>query len=265
MGSDQIWRVPFAKPNIETYFADFITNKKIKKIAFSASFGTDEIEFSNRQIKSCKELISTFILITVREKSGLHLINDIFKWHTLQPPQQTIDPTLLLRKEDYMQLFADKNYTNENKGGLFYYILDMTEEKKNIINNISRILNIKPFTVNYKSNHWSQPLEDRIVPPIEKWLKAFNDASFVFTDSFHGSVFSIIFNKNFISIGNKTRGMGRFTSLFDLYQLSNRLIYNDFEHIEYLVYESIDWTQVNNITERETDRALSLLTNAILN
>lgn len=71
----------------------------------------------------------------------------------------------------------------------------------------------------------------------------FRDADFVITDSFHGTVFSIIFNKSFISIGNKDRGMSRFNSLLSIYELGNRLI--DVEEDKYLFDQNIDWSIVN--------------------
>ena len=83
----------------------------------------------------------------------------------------------------------------ENDGGLFYYILDMTDEKRNLINKVSEELGVKPFTVIRKSRRWYDRLEDRMIPPLEEWLQAFSQASYVLTDSFHGSVFSIIFNR----------------------------------------------------------------------
>ena len=68
--------------------------------------------------------------------------------------------------------------------------------------------------------------EDRIQPPIEQWLAGFRDAKLIITDSFHACVFSIIFHKPFIVIGNRARGYSRFESLLMRMGLENRLLEN---------------------------------------
>lgn len=252
VGSDQVWRIPYAYPGIETYFLDFINNnKEIKKVALSASFGTDKVEFSIPQINICGELIKDFEIVTVREQSAISLIKDTYKWKCKTEPIHTLDPTMMLDKEDYIKISS--SYAKDNdKGGLFYYILDMNEEKMNLINRISTDLNLKPFTVSPKSNNLSDNVEERIIPPLEEWLQAFNRASFVFTDSFHGSVFSIIFNKEFITIGNKYRGMSRFNSLMNQFNLQDRLI-TSLKDYNKLDKREIDWVFINNILKREKE------------
>lgn len=257
VGSDQVWRTIYAHPDIETYFLDFIKNKRTKKIAYSASFGTDEIEFSNEQIKSCGELIKKFEIISVREQSAIQLINNIYKWKCKTKPIHTLDPTMLLDKEDYIRI-SSKYANASNKGGLFYYILDMTEEKMKLIQKISSDLNLKIFTINYQDYNWLDKVEDQIVPPIEEWLQAFNQASFVFTDSFHGTVFSIIFNKNFITIGNKNRGMSRFHSLINQFNLQDRLITSIDEYTEQ-AQKAINWNSINRILEQEKKSSFNIL------
>lgn len=256
VGSDQVWRIPYAYPGIETYFLDFINNDKIKKIALSASFGTDEMEFTEPLIKKCGNLIKEFEIITVREQSAIQLINN-YKWQCKTPPVHTLDPTMLLSKEDYIKISTGYTQKN-NQGGLFYYILDMTDEKMRLIQKISSDLGLKPFTVSPKSNNWLDKVEERIAPPVEEWLQAFNQASFVFTDSFHGTVFSIIFNKEFITIGNKERGMARFHSLLNEFKLQNRFITSIDEYKEQ-TKNTINWNSVNAILEKDKRTFFNIL------
>lgn len=257
VGSDQVWRIPYVYPDIETYFLDFIKNKQIKKIAYSASFGTDEIEFSDEQIKKCGELIKEFETVTVREQSAIQLINNIYRWECKVKPIHTLDPTMLLDKKDYIKISAQ--YANEtHKGGLFYYILDMTDEKMKLLQKISSDLGLKPFTVASKSTYWLDKAEERIIPPIEEWLQAFHQASFVVTDSFHGTVFSIIFNKNFITIGNKSRGMSRFYSLINQFNLQDRFITSIDEYAEQAL-KAINWDSINKILEEEKRYSFNIL------
>ena len=65
---------------------------------------------------------------------------------------------------------------------------------------------------------------NEVMPSVESWLKGFNDAQFVVTDSFHACVFSLIFNKPFIVIANKRRGLARMESLLHMFNQEYRLI-----------------------------------------
>lgn len=257
VGSDQVWRIPYVYPNIQTYFLDFITNKNIKKLTYAASFGTDEPEFSEQQMKMCGDLIKDFIFVSVRENAGINLIKDKYHWKCKREPVQTLDPTMLLSKDDYIKLF--RNYTLESDGELFYYILDMTEDKQKVLDKLSNDLGYKPFTVKSKKNHWLDDPYDRVIPPLEIWLQAFNKAKYVFTDSFHGCVFSIIFNKDFVVYGNKNRGMSRFNSLMDMFNLNNRLIHSSTDYNNLLIKNKIDWLSVNEIKEIQKNKSIQLL------
>lgn len=262
VGSDQVWRACYAYPDLYTYYLDFVDSrtagKGIRKIAFSASLGTDAAEYTPEQIQKCGAYIRQFDRVSVRENSALTLMNDVYKWTCKTAPVQTLDPTMLLCKDDYIGISASYG-REETQGGLFYYILDMTEEKRSLIRKISSDLGVKPFTVKRKSRRWYDKPEDRMVPPVEEWLQAFHNARYIFTDSFHGSVFSIIFNKEFIAFGNKKRGMDRFHSLLDTFNLAGRLIGSASEYRADLYENAIDWTSVNGILDGERQRAVDFL------
>lgn len=257
VGSDQVWRIPYAYPDIQTYFLDFVKNKNILKIAYSASFGTDKIEFSEAQIKECGKLIKDFKRISVREDSALDLINNKYKWECKYKPIQTLDPTMLLTKEEYINLSSD--YQNKLDGELFYYILDMTEDKKKVLDQMSKDLGYKPFTVKSISDNWFDDIQKQIVPPIELWLQAFNKAKYIFTDSFHGCVFSIIFNKDFVAYGNKERGLSRFDSLIRMFNIKDRFIYKYEDYSSSLIQNLINWNNINAIHEMNKLESLKLL------
>lgn len=259
VGSDQVWRACYSYPDIYAYFLDFIRDGHIRKIAYAASFGTDSGEYTPEQVLRCGQCIRDFNIVSVREQSALTLINDVYQWQCRETPVLVLDPTLLLRKEDYIRLASDKNNNDENEGGLLYYVLDMTEEKRRIINHLATELGVKPFTVNRQSRRWYDSLEKRMVPPVEDWLMAFNKARYVFTDSFHGSVFSIIFNKDFVAFGNRKRGMSRFLSLTDTFRLSDRLVFTEQECTPALFRKGINWDSVNAIWQAKRESSLACL------
>lgn len=241
VGSDQVWRPKFNYP-IERSFLDFTTNWNITRIAYAASFGTDEWEFTNKQTQHCRKLIKNFKAVSVREDSGIDLCKtklDVEAIHVL-------DPTMLLEKEAYIKLFNTVPPVGE-RGDLLTYILDETKEKNDIIHKVSNATNFIPFKVNSKIEDDYAPIKERVQPPVEHWLKGFYDAKFIVTDSFHGCVFSIIFNKPFIVYANIKRGNSRIESLLKIFRLEERLI-NSIEMIdEKLLKSEINWDSVNQI------------------
>lgn len=249
VGSDQAWRPKFVYPNIEVYFLNFIKNDNIKRIAYGVSFGTDEKEYNEEQIIRCGELYGKFDAVSVREYGALNLLNNVYHWKCKQEPVWVLDPTMLLVKKDYEDLIQKSNCEIE-EGDLFCYILDKSQEKSDIIDLISSKLNYKPYKVERKSDDFWDDVENKIYPSLEQWLKGFQQAKYVFTDSFHGCVFSIIFNKPFIAYGNNTRGMSRFHSLFKMFGLEKRLIHSiSAVNVELLNY-TFRWDDINNEINR---------------
>lgn len=258
VGSDQVWRLSYfckgwRKTSIENAYLSFAKKWKIKRIAYAVSFGTDIWEYNDIQTNKCKKMLHLFDAVSVREESGKTLCKDyldVIAHHVL-------DPTLLLEQEDYISLFV-KNNTPKSKGTLLYYVLDETEELKKIIQKVAEQKKYIPFAVNnpfeYDESH---PLQERIKPSVETWLRGFYDAKFVITDSFHACVFSILFKKQFVVVGNKKRGMSRFESLLKMFELEDRLV-NKETKINCL--KDIDYDRVYSKYNHLKDESLSFLT-----
>ena len=242
VGSDQVWRPIHIKnlwnTNIQDMFLAFTSKWHGKKIAYAASFGVDEWELTRRETNDAKRLVKSFNKISVREDSGMELCRK----HLNVEAELVLDPTLLLSKDDYIQIISNADVP-QSKGTLFYYILDETPEKTEFINRIAQEKGLVPFTSYVDPREKKRPLESRIIPPIEQWIRGFYDASFIVTDSFHGCVFSIIFGKPFVSIGNVERGNSRFLSLFKLFGLENHLIENGNKYQQNCSYEIPDALQ----------------------
>ena len=243
VGSDQVWR-PKYSPNLMTYFLDFVRdNQSVKKISYAASFGVDNWEFTEKETREARKLIILFDLITVRELSGIKLVKDHFNCNATH----VLDPTMLLQKEEYINLV--KNTTvplKESEGELFSYVLDKSQTLSETIHMCSSITGMKPFYCNYSTNLYklesSETKDNCVVPPVEQWIKSFMEAKMVITDSFHGTVFSILFNKPFWIVANKTRGVARFMSLLNLFELEDRIVI-DPNKIDW--NKEIDWQKIN--------------------
>ena len=224
-------------------------------MAYAASFGTDEWEYTPEQTEMCARLLKAFDAVSVREKSGVGLCRE----HFGVAAKHVLDPTMLLTADDYTKLFEAAG-TPKSKGTLLCYVLDETPEKTALINKIAAERHLIPFRVNSKVENIMAPLPERIQPPVEQWLRGFYDAEFVVTDSFHACVFSIIFNKQFIVYGNAARGMSRFISLLEIFGLNNRLL-KDLSKFKSV--DDINWHEVNSTLDAKRKEVNDFINNSI--
>lgn len=256
VGSDQVWRPMYFPEKIEIAYLCFAQQAdSIKRIAYAASFGTDEWEYTTEQTACCAKLLERFDGVSVREDVAVEMCRNNFGCEAVH----VLDPTLLLTVADYQTLYL-KQQLPSHIDGLLVYILDETDGKKDVIRKVSDTTGYKPFRVNAKQEDRTAPLKERIAPSVEKWLKGFDDAAFVVTDSFHACVFSILYHKPFIVYGNRSRGMSRFDSLLNLFGLEERFISSDEQLTEERVNKSIDWEKIDRILEEKRRFSLEYLT-----
>ena len=168
---------------------------------------------------------------------------------------------MLISYEEYCNIFREAN-TPKSKGTLLNYVLDENEEICNLIKELSIKMKLLPFALNNLFEYDdTKPLEMRIKSSVETWLRGFYDAEFVITDSFHACVFSILFKKQFVVIGNRKRGMARFESLLNMFGLEDRLVSADVNVIDLpiinydLVYDKLNVLKKNSLSFLE--RALN--------
>ena len=237
VGSDQLWRPDYV-PNVEDYFLGYLP-AGIKKYSYAASFGIKKPAYTPTQIKFCGDAISKFDVVTLREKSGIDIF-DKFGWN--RPDARVVlDPTMLLDSTHYNSLIKDYTPQIKFEGKILNYLLDSNVEIENLIDCVEKELNIKSeYIINPKK--WKQA--SYIFPSMEEWLCAFRDAEFVVTDSFHGTVFSILYHKPFIACANNERGVDRFITLLETFNLCDRLV-SDWRNIENTLTKSIDWGYID--------------------
>lgn len=146
----------------------------------------------------------------------------------------------------------EKSNTPKSNGNLFDYILYPNPIKRQFVKDIASRVSLQSFHVLPKYNedyrtkeNVKKHLEECVYPSPLIWLAAFKDSKMEIVDSFHGMVFSIIFNVPFLVIGNSERGMSRFVSLLKIFGLEDRLIgINDLNSID--LNRLIDWGYINN-------------------
>lgn len=264
VGSDQCWR-PKYNIYLPAMFLQFLESDSVKRIAYAASFGTDEWEYTPVETVLCRDLAQKFDFISVREDSGIRLCKDYLGVNAIH----VLDPTMLLTSSDYDWLIQRENEP-QSDGTLFNYILDPSSETNELITTVEKSLKLRSFKVlpNYVGhNRCKKVIKDNIneciYPSVTSWLRAFKDAQVTIVDSFHGMVFSIIYNKPFWVIGNKDRGLSRFTSLLKLFNLENRMI-NTTNLNEIDFAKPIDWDIVNSILNQKRKESLELLLKSLI-
>lgn len=259
VGSDQVWR-PRYNRFIEENFLSFVPdNARVRKIVYAASFGTSRCEFSDELLGICTPLARRLDAVSVREKSAVAFCRAYFGIEA----EQVLDPTLLLDPKEYVALLAG---TEPNSSGeVFCYLLDSDSRKEAIVRRISDLTGLPPrrFMPEPYGIRKSDRTDACVYPTVEEWIAGFASAPFVVTDSFHGTVFSILFNKPFITIDNPTRGSDRFDSLLGLFRLRGRMVDTPEKITDRLVHEAIDWTTVNTIRAKERGKSLQFLRNAL--
>lgn len=243
VGSDQVWR-PIYNHSIEDMFFRFADDKNIKKIAYSASFGTDKWEFSPKQTNECATLAKKFDAISVRESFGVELCKNYLGVEATH----TLDPTLLLTDKDYNTLCK---HIPKSEPFVFAYILDMDERKVAEIKSFAQAKGL-PYFIKSADN------DVKDTDSIELWLSYFRDAAFVVTDSFHGTAFSINYNKDFFVFENRNRGNSRFESLLSLFDLNHRMVEKINANIK-----SINWIEVNECLNNERVRCYEFIEKAL--
>lgn len=270
VGSDQVWRLDYTRKYFKYYFLDFNNTTSVRKIAYAASTGVSKEEWLSNinqseisYIDNClRECLKDFDAISVREKTGI----DICNWLGCNNVCQVVDPTMLIDKKEYAATFNIPQ--TKNHSHLVTYILDSDPDKNNIITHHASQNNLIIKNINSKQRFKDLislrdfNLNHYMFPDIEKWLFDMYNADFIITDSFHGAVFAIIFNKDFIVISNSSRGKARFESLLSKLELNDRLIdnYEDYQHRH---WEHINYQRVNHILSIERNKSIEFLQNAL--
>ena len=247
-GSDQVFRFGPNLDDIYEYFLPYVDDNK-KKIAFSASFGVDrETLISNttkQNIDDISNLLKSFDFISVREKSGVDICENVFDVKA----EWIIDPVFIAEKSDYEELIANTSTNYKNK--IVAYVLDTSGKYKKAYKYLSAKYNKK--VVETANSNIS----------VEDWINSVKDSELFITDSFHGMCFAIIFNKPFICIANKKRGKSRFDSICEMLGIENQCVDSVEEVYKNDCLFNINYEEVNKKIDYERQRGLNFLKTAL--
>lgn len=201
--------------HMEYLLMAFAENKK-RKIAYAPSIGMPEVEKYETLRLLYKTLLERFQFVSFREDSAVELSKKYFGIDA----QWVLDPVFLVDENVFAEI-AGQSSLEFKEPFCLAYILDATPEKKKLIEKISSEMNIKVCVISdlakYDSNKEVFSDGDLLLekPSFEDWMAYFIHSSYILTDSFHGTCFSVMFKKPFISI--KARNKKRFDALQNLF------------------------------------------------
>lgn len=210
VGSDQVFN-PTNNESNPDFLLDFAPDGK-KRIAYGASFGTDK--FLKEYVQMLKDLLPRFYALSVRETTGVETVKRIADIDA----QVVLDPTLLLDGSEYRHLFVNELKHIPEDPYVFLYIIGSHSEARRIAEEKAIEIGARNVIVmTNKRAEWHLPQVGmfrriHVFTPAD-FLSYISNAAYVVTNSFHGTAFSIIFNRRFEVLKNGTSGDDRMATL----------------------------------------------------
>jgi glycosyltransferase involved in cell wall biosynthesis len=256
-GSDQIWTYSSNKDKLRAYFLDFVP-LKAKCIAYAASFGRTVLPADYGNLLPL--WLRKFTAVGLREQSGVELCKNALR----NDAKLVCDPTLLLTANEYVSSILKKE--TETKNTVFCYLLNWETELP--AEDIKTFISYKNMEINFFPAHGAGN-ENSFIPTsdlsIPSWLNAIAASQYIFTNSFHGTVFSILFRRPFVTFALKgdSKGMNdRLTTLLKITGLENRLYFSG-GSLDKILDTPIDWNDVDARLNVFRNQSIAFLNNAL--
>ncbi|MCC7573629.1 MAG: polysaccharide pyruvyl transferase family protein [Candidatus Methanofastidiosum sp.] len=247
-GSDQIWN-PFYTNGSPIYFLTFASQNK--RVAYSASFGLSGIP--PIYIENYRLWLSEMHRISVREEDGASIVKEL----TGKDVIVTLDPTIMITKNKWLAIGKKSKHKPSCNYLLTYFIGDINQNAKLKIKDIAKNNNLKIINLNNPRNS-----KTYIIGPSE-FIDYINSASLVCTDSYHGTIFSILLERPFIVFERTVKNFSmysRIETLLDKFDLNNRKDVNIKNNNR--VFD-VDFESVRPIIDIEREKALNYLREAL--
>ena len=255
-GSDQVWNFQITNGLSDVYTLNF-GPENIRRISYAASIGVKKIP---RNLQNCyTDKISKIDKISVREESAKSALSPLLKNRKIDV---VLDPTLLLSNESWLSVIHNVSRKPPKEKYILAYVVEKDDEYFKIVNYMSEITGLKVVHFDKIGIRYKNVLENRYTGGPDEFISLIKNAEYVIATSFHATAFSIIFNKKFWVVPHKTTG-SRVTDLLKKLDISNRAV-NSLEEFEKLNFdEDIDYENVNKILEKEREKSINWLIDAI--
>ena len=268
VGGDQLWnnRIVFSQ---QDSFLSFVDMNKTK-ISYSTSFGSADFNPPQSFIETTYPLLKRFDAVSVREDYAVDIAKNFYNINATQ----VIDAVFLPDIQEYRSAAKNADVKLPKNKYLVAFILNPTPAKRNQIEQIARKLNLEIICIPDAAIAYHKAFYEvfngmNIMSPlsISNFLKAYDNASYVITDSFHGTCMSYIFRKPFSVYFNRERGADRFISLMNILELNSRRIFED-QSEDQLVADpnidfDIDWSHADTNVAKEKEFSLNWLKHAL--
>ncbi|HLT88883.1 MAG TPA: polysaccharide pyruvyl transferase family protein [Sphingobacterium sp.] len=257
VGSDQVW-TPMSL--YSKFFNLLFVNESVPKIAYASSFGVSQIP--NFQREETKSYLERFYKIGVREIKGKEIVESI----STAEATVVADPTLLLDKDEWLEEISTSVIDYEKDSYIFCYLLGTNQETRNAINDLKKKTGLKVVVIRHmdefvkNDESFGDDAPYNVSP--NDFLKLIANAKYVCTDSFHCTIFSVHFERKFITFyrfnsKSKNSRNSRIDSLFSILQLGDRLYQGG--DLSLQISKDIDFFRVQERVARLRKESLDFL------
>lgn len=262
-GSDQVWAQLLNIEDNKAFFLDF-GPEHILRISYAASFAMTT--YPPTLCKLLKKQLSHFNAISVREDSGVDICANVGA-----KAQKVLDPTLLIDKQNYLELTS--SISRKKKPYIYIYSLNIESPKDIGWDDIKKYADCHNWGVIVTSSSgyitgngvWNDEKVQLEKATVEEWLSNIERSNLFVTTSFHGVVFAIILQKDFVYVplkGKYSKGNNRALDLLSSLNLSER-VYSGGNSFEHIIENTIDWGLVSRLLQNEKNRSEEFLFNSL--
>lgn len=246
VGSDQVWNYKITGFD-KAYFLNFVTDNS-KKVSYASSFGITQIEEDKKQ--EYQQLLNDFHKIAIREEQARVLIKELID----KEVPVVLDPTLLIRKEEWIKLINKKNkYQNY----ILCYQIAYSQSLVDFAQELARKTGKKIISIQGSMRNKFEAKYIWSAGPLE-YINLFLNADYIVTNSFHGTAFSINFNKNFFTelLPSFEKTSSRLESILDMFELRSRQIV-DGKNANML--DAVNYEKVNELLDKKRGESINIL------
>lgn len=251
-GSDQIWSPSMQYGFDPAYFLRFPVDGGARRISYAASFGTDTV--SDEHAQHLRQLLSSLDGISVREESGVGIVRAA----TGRDAECVPDPTLLHAGYDALLRAS----TDSRRGHIFCYALRTSNGIREVAEAAAQALSAPIISPHNMHRRWRE-IGETVHPGPAEWISQIANASFVVTNSFHGTVFAILLRKPFLVAelpGSRVSMNARSRNLLSKLGLMGRYVTpSDTSRLRELIESPIDWEKVSAMQEAMRERGVRFL------
>lgn len=251
-GSDQVWNSEWNEKIEYPFFLDFVPEGK-KRISYAASFGKKTL--TEKEIPETKRLIERYKYLAMRELSGVEILKQLGRNDGIN----VLDPTLLLNKKEWLKIASNKY---SDKKYVLMYNLNRNKKIDEYVKKLAKEKNLDIYYISYNLHECLKKGKMKCNVKVEDFLSLISNASYVVTDSFHATAFSINFNTPFMIIF-PNKFSTRLASILEVTGLQDRIV-EDHNSIE-LANRTIDFLHANEVLEKERQKASDYLDKALNN